>query len=222
MNNYWRTIVFSSKQNKYFLLPFATIWIVGFLCVLLYSKVSIHLFCNNSHSALGDILFPYITLLGESVPFIVAAILLFFHVRKAFFLFATQLVGAIFIYFLKNYFNAPRPRIVFEKLGLDLYTISGVELHSWNSFPSGHTMAGFAFFFSLAILLQQRYWKVVMLFCAVFTGYSRIYLNQHFLQDILAGSLLAIIIVLLVYPFFNNEASWGNKSLIPFGKKKSA
>nr|MBP6231605.1 phosphatase PAP2 family protein [Paludibacteraceae bacterium] len=193
-------------QNKYFLLPFATIWIVGFLCVLLYSKVSIHLFCNNSHSALGDILFPYITLLGESVPFIVAAILLFFHVRN----------------FLKNYFNAPRPRIVFEKLGLDLYTISGVELHSWNSFPSGHTMAGFAFFFSLAILLQQRYWKVVMLFCAVFTGYSRIYLNQHFLQDILAGSLLAIIIVLLVYPFFNNEASWGNKSLIPFGKKKSA
>jgi membrane-associated phospholipid phosphatase len=62
-----------------------------------------------------------------------------------------------------------------------------------HSFPSGHSASAFALFFSLAHITRQRSWEVFWLIMAVAVSYSRVYLSQHFLIDILGGSLIGII-----------------------------
>jgi membrane-associated phospholipid phosphatase len=61
-----------------------------------------------------------------------------------------------------------------------------------DSFPSGHTTSAFALATTIAIISKD---KKIGLFCfilAALTGYSRIYLGQHFLEDVGFGSLLGV------------------------------
>jgi membrane-associated phospholipid phosphatase len=218
-NTYLQQIATSLKDNKTYLLPYVIVWVLGLLIVLFYDKIDIHQFTNQRPCVVGDALFPFVTKLGETFPFIVAGCILLFHLRKALFVLSVQVVGAIAVYLLKNVFRAPRPRIVFQELGLDLHTIEGVRLHAWNSFPSGHTMTAFAFFLSLTFIVKNKMLKFFFFAMSLLVGFSRIYLNQHFLEDTLAGSLLAVIIVLLLYPFFSEQHTWGNLSLFPLKRK---
>ncbi|HNZ86045.1 MAG TPA: phosphatase PAP2 family protein [Paludibacteraceae bacterium] len=104
---------------------------------------------------------------------------------------------------------------------MDLHTIDGVRLHAWNSFPSGHTMTAFAFFLSLALIVKNQLLKFFFFAMSLLVGFSRIYLNQHFLEDTLAGSLLAVVIALTMYPFFNTQQTWGNKGLMSLANKST-
>jgi len=40
---------------------------------------------------------------------------------------------------------------------------------------------------------------------AILVAYSRIYLSQHFLTDVLAGSLIGVSIAMIVYYVFNTK-----------------
>jgi len=104
---YLQQLVTSLKVNKFYLLPYLIVWLMGLLVVLLYDKIDIHQFTNQRPCGIGDSLFPYITKLGETFPFIVGGILLLFHLRKALFVLSVQVVGAIVVYTLKNLFRAP-------------------------------------------------------------------------------------------------------------------
>jgi membrane-associated phospholipid phosphatase len=218
---YFQQIVTSLNDNKTYLLPYLIVWVMGLLVVLLFDKIDIHQVTNQRTCAIGDAFFPIVTKLGETFPFIVGGSILLFHLRKALFVLSVQVVGAIAVYLLKSLFRAPRPRIVFQELGLDLHTIDGVRLHAWNSFPSGHTMTAFAFFLSLALIVKNQLLKFFFFAMSLLVGFSRIYLNQHFLEDTLAGSFLAVVIVLIMYPFFNTQQIWGNKGLMSLVKKST-
>ncbi len=69
------------------------------------------------------------------------------------------------------------------------------------SFPSGHTSSAFA----ASTLLYKEYgykakWTAVLIFIpAVVVGVMRILNNRHWLNDVLAGALLGIVSVLLVF-----------------------
>jgi hypothetical protein len=61
---------------------------------------------------------------------------------------------------------------------------------SW-SFPSAHTSVSF----QAAAFIQKRYgWKygIFSYLAALFVGYSRIYAEKHFIEDVAAGALLGI------------------------------
>lgn len=73
------------------------------------------------------------------------------------------------------------------------------------SFPSAHTTQATAFFLTLtliAIRLLPPFWAaciaILSLLLAVGVGYSRVYLQVHYLSDVIAGIILAILLVLLV------------------------
>lgn len=70
-----------------------------------------------------------------------------------------------------------------------------------SSFPSGHAMASFTFYGYMIYMLWHldcpKKWKVLGIFLLstliLAIGYSRIYLNVHYLSDVLAGYLISFI-----------------------------
>jgi membrane-associated phospholipid phosphatase len=192
------------KSEKYFLLTFVAIWITTLLFLLTAGKIESHLLLNTYHTKWLDTFFRYFTQIGGWVPCAVAGILLLFRKwRVATIILVGQLVATLITSAIKRIFRAPRPSIVLSELGIDFPIIEGVDLHSTLSFPSGHTSAVFSFCFALAIFCPKWWQKILCLLIAILGGYSRIYLSQHFIEDVLAGSVIGIISVLILIPLVN-------------------
>jgi membrane-associated phospholipid phosphatase len=119
---------------------------------------------------------------------VVGSALLRVKARRRFAAFATTMAGGgLLNVFLKNFFQRPRPD---ESLWLG--TASGF------SFPSGHSMGAMLFFGSLAYVVYftfernrlERLAAVAACVLAILViGASRIYLNVHYLSDVVAGFL---------------------------------
>jgi membrane-associated phospholipid phosphatase len=79
--------------------------------------------------------------------------------------------------------------------------VAGVDVHTGaTSFPSGHTMTAFALYGLLAFLLTEKKWIGFFLsLLAIGAAISRVYLVQHFLQDIYLGSLMGFSLAVLWY-----------------------
>ncbi len=64
------------------------------------------------------------------------------------------------------------------------------------SFPSGHAMLSLTLVMAIAVLVPQRHWRSLFLFCgvllAIAIGWSRLYLGVHYPSDVLGGWALAI------------------------------
>jgi membrane-associated phospholipid phosphatase len=89
----------------------------------------------------------------------------------------------------------------------DLHFVEGVQLHAHHSFPSGHTTAAFAFFGFAALFLSRRnpLLQVTFAVSAALVGYSRMYLSQHFLEDVVVGMAIGTIIFILLSLFFKRQ-----------------
>lgn len=183
------------KRNGWFLVPYALVAIVCLSILLIYSKVDIHLFINSHYNDFGDYFFKYLTILGDGIiiPFI-ALFLVFIRFRFAFFLVLTYAVSGIFTQLLKRIFfwHVPRPTKFFEGIA-QLHLVPGVEQLGMKSFPSGHSTTAFAIMICFAILVKNDFTKLLFFVLAALIAYSRVYLSQHFLIDILAGSFIGVI-----------------------------
>ena len=189
------------KSEKYFLIPFVIIWIVGLTFWFIIDKVGMHLVLNGFHTFELDVFFKYFTQVGGWVPCAVGGVfLLLKRWRIASVILAGQLVATLITTPLKRIIRAPRPSVILSELGIDFPMVEGVDLHSTLSFPSGHTSAAFAFCFAVALFCTKWWQKMLCLLVAIFCGYSRIYLSQHFLEDVLAGSVVGVVSILLLYP----------------------
>ena len=106
----------------------------------------------------------------------------------------------------KAFFARARPVLYLQEHGL-LDTLQLVEHYGIDqlytgatSFPSGHTLSAFALFGYLALLSAHKRWVALALFLtALLVGLSRIYLIQHFLEDVYAGSIFGMGLALWCY-----------------------
>lgn len=97
--------------------------------------------------------------------------------------------AGVLTHLLKSYFERSRPAVAFRV----------VEVHGF-SYPSGHSLASAAVYFSIAILLSKSFVapiaKAVLysifLSLILLIGLTRIYLGVHFFSDVSAGILLGI------------------------------
>lgn len=179
--------------QRYFLIPFLILLLIGFFLLLLNSKSELFLWINSHHTAFFDELFKLITLLGDGImTVIVVLVLLFYKFRYAVLTGIAFAYNALVIQALKHFFKAPRPVKYFEEI-IPIRTIEGYPVHEWNSFPSGHTGTVFTLAVVLTYLLphRQRHWILIPL--AALTAFSRVYLAQHFMEDIIAGAILAVV-----------------------------
>ena len=201
------------------------------VALALVPKYQLHLALNtNIHSTGLDLFFFYFTKIAEYLPYIITFLLLFYKYSWAIFAALGQLGATLTTQILKHIINAPRPKTYFETNFPDLipqlHWVEGVNMHSWFSFPSGHTTAFFAMFFLLSLLACDNYrpqksisqaWLIQFLCFALATlgGYSRIYLSQHFTADVLAGTIVGVLLTSVFYiiPWPWNK-SWADKSII--------
>ncbi len=214
------------KDNYIFILPFTIIWIIMFVLLMYYGKINCHLLLNSFHTTIGDYFFKYITEVGGSIPFIILGLLLFYNYRNFIFLGLSQGLSSLITFIIKRVMQIPRPSVIFNELGIELPVVDGVDLHHSLSFPSGHTTTAFATFFVLAVIIKNKYIKLLCLIIAILGGYSRIYLSQHFITDVLAGALIGLLSAIIISPIFY-EKQWGDSNLIKtiknisYGKKKN-
>ena len=115
------------------------------------------------------------------------------------------IINTILIQVLKRvvFSNRFRPSFYFKNLIEDgsWNMIDGVELYEKFSFPSGHTALIFCLCMSICIFMKKKYLPLLLVLLAYIVGFSRIYLSQHFLIDVLAGALIGSLIPLLTYKY---------------------
>ena len=200
----------------YFAIPYCLFFAATLLMVLKYEKQELHLLLNSHHTPASDFLFRYLTHIGGTIPVIVGAILLFMRFRYGFYLLATLLFNVLITNGLKLIFKVPRPFVFFQenfpKISLPL--VEGVTIHYANSFPSGHTSAVFATMLTLALISKNKYMSIIGCILVISGAYSRIYLSQHFAEDILLGSVIGCSVSLALYPLYKKlgeHCAWTNK-----------
>jgi membrane-associated phospholipid phosphatase len=114
----------------------------------------------------------------------------------------------------------PRPAGYFQDT-VQLHLVEGVRLLYGHSFPSGHSASAFALFLTLSVLSRNRFIQVISFVLACAVAYSRVYLSQHFLSDILAGSLIGVIGTLGLYTvFYKKDLKWHQWSLLKTGRNE--
>ncbi len=105
-------------------------------------------------------------------------------------------VSAVITYFLKQYFERPRPLSVFGDENVNTFF---EQVHR-NSFPSGHTQAAFAACaFMFMTVRKYWYWYVILAFGM---GFERIYVGSHFPSDVLAGALIGTLSAYVMVKLF--------------------
>jgi membrane-associated phospholipid phosphatase len=204
------------RNNIAFLYPYYLFLLCGAVLLMMNTKADIHLEFNAFHSPFFNSFFFYFTYLGDGwTVLIVFVMLLAIRYRWALQLAMAVLFSAFITQVLKHtvFADVDRPAKFFEGVQ-EIYLIPGLENHLHNSFPSGHTTCAFALCFTLALIAKSRRLKFVYFLFALFIGYSRIYLSQHFFQDVYAGSIIGTATALFVYYFLEkNKSPWLERSL---------
>ena len=205
------------KDNQLFFIPYLIILILSIIIINIYNKTEIHIFINQNHNPLFDFFFKYITYLGNGLfVVLIFLICLFIKYRYALLIGISGILSSFVSQFLKQiiFTDYLRPVRYFNEI-YDLHLVPGVCLHKINSFPSGHTISIFCVVLVLVVIIKNKYIKLILLILALIVGFSRIYLSQHFFIDVLAGSLIGVLITLICIYFMNNQKkTWFERSLL--------
>lgn len=148
-----------------------------------------------------DFIFLNVTQLGEELVFIAVAVILFicFDKKFGFKLIMTYMLGSFIIDIMKEGFMVDRPYVLDPALGI------GAPTEGF-SFPSGHTMTATVIYLMLAVWLVRTYklsgkkkiWTYAAAGILIFlVAFSRIYLGQHYLTDVLGGFAIGAVTVLI-------------------------
>ncbi len=186
------------QKNIFYLRAYLTFFTLLFIFILTTEPLGATLFFSAHRTAVGDFFFKWITLLGEAYPFI--ALTLYFLFKKqrpiALKMAVVGILVLIPIGILKELFSYDRPATIIENMGFlpGFHFVRDVEiLRGATSFPSGHTAGAFAVWSLLAFQFSRnKTLQLVCLLIAIIVGISRVYLAQHFPQDVLFGSVIGI------------------------------
>jgi membrane-associated phospholipid phosphatase len=204
------------RNNFLLLFPYLLFLLAGAFLILANTKSETHLEFNRFHNSFFDIFFSYLTYLGDGFSALIAiVILLVVKWRFALLVAFSNILSATITQTLKHtlFSDVVRPKKFFEGIH-DIYLVPGVDNHLYNSFPSGHSTCAFALYFSIGMIVENKWLKLFCFFLALVVGYSRIYLSQHFFQDVYAGSLIGVVSTIIIYILIqSSNAEWMDRSL---------
>lgn len=149
-----------------------------------------------------------ITHLGDSM--ILASILSLMFVRKKPEAVLTLIIVVIITGIMGQIMKATlfegwdRPLKVFNESNI-VHTLDNYRLFH-NSFPSGHSITAMSAFTALVWCLKPNaMYQTIAAFIAILITYSRVYLGVHFPGDVLAGSVIGILLAIMLLPFIHSK-----------------
>jgi len=214
------------KKNIWIWLSYGLLLVCAILAILTHDKPTLHLQLNQlvGNPYLNNF-FYYITYVGDGglVVFILLAVLLYNTriglVTSLSFISAT-IISNLLKYTLFDDVNRPTYHFnYFDKVN-QLNLVEGISTHIHNSFPSGHATQAFAILFCLILCSSSNFMKGFYFIIALMAAFSRVYLSQHWLNDIVAGSLIGTISASFwyVYVFQNKRFNQLNAPLLKLRK----
>ncbi|MEO6902997.1 MAG: phosphatase PAP2 family protein [Bacteroidia bacterium] len=197
------------NANRAFIIPYIIFILLGAVLIIINSKSITHLEFNTLHNSFFDVFFYYATNLGDGVmALLIVIILIVIKYKYALIVALSTIIASLITQLLKHTFfsGIVRPKKFFEGVH-ELYFVPGVNNHLYNSFPSGHSTCAFSLYFSLALLVKNKLLKFIFFSVALLSAYSRIYLSQHFFEDVYVGSLIGTIIAFVVFYAISTKAN---------------
>ena len=148
-----------------------------------------------------DTVFSLITHLGSELVFMVLAVVMFWCVNKSqgLYLLSVGCFGTTVNQFLKITCRVPRPWV----RDPDFTIVESARADATGySFPSGHTQNSVGTFGCLAMGAKKNWARILFIALAVLTAFSRMYLGVHTPSDVLVSAVIALVMVLAMYPLF--------------------
>ena len=147
------------------------------------------------HNSVLDIIFPKLTVLGEvgMIWIVIGLLMLAFKKTRKWgivLLLVLALEGICNELVLKNIVQRTRPCLDYPHISML------VSIPDSYSFPSGHAASSFAC--ATVLYRCHKKWGIVALVFAAILAFSRIYLFVHYPFDVLAGTVLGILLAVLV------------------------
>lgn len=165
----------------------------------IYTRETVFLLLNKDLGKAGDIAFYYISYLAEGWIWIPYFMILFGWFKKdAIFILLNFLISTLFTQIPKQFIWDAVSRPMASGIPQDqIHRVAGVDMHLWNSFPSGHTATAFTIFLVTIYYFPKKVVLAVGAIYALACGYARVYLGQHFPLDVAGGMIVAILTLIL-------------------------
>ncbi len=191
------------KNNRIFFLGFFLFVLVSIFILIFFSKEDGFYLLNHYHFGILTCFFIYATYLGDGLFCIAIGILLFIFKKRfmSFMVLISYAISGLIAQVLKYFIIEPRPAVLLKDSNYK-YFIDNVTLHNLHAFPSGHTASAFALAAVLSFAAKNKKYSILFLFFAILVGYSRIYLAQHFLDDVLSGAIIGVGSAVICQVFF--------------------
>lgn len=191
-----------------------------FIVVLLHGHMELHAAINRCTSATLDPLFKYGTHLADGlVPVAFGLVFLFIRWRWFLLVAASVLGSSIIAQLLKHtlFAGVDRPSMFLADMpGLRL--VPELEMLHHNSFPSGHSTCAFSMCFVAAVLIGRPVPAALLALLAGLLAFSRVYLSQHFTEDVLCGAVIGTCTAWFAYRWLYRSAfsqrPWLDRSLL--------
>lgn len=146
--------------------------------------------------------YKYFTHVGDGVfAVILAVVVMFFNFKRGQYVLVAYIFAGVTSSLIKYFFNYIRPFHYFNwyHKHYTLNLVNGVDMLGERSFPSGHSTAAFVVFSALAFSTENKLAKLIFFIIAINAAFSRMYLSQHWLVDVLTGSLIGITYAIILY-----------------------
>ena len=193
-----------------------SIFILSLLLLFLISKGDLVLAFNDTYSQASVLFFRAINMLGDGLLFAIIGVpLLFIRFGTTIYFALLIIIQTILVRIFKDGISAswPRPISFFSERGIDLNIANEVNIHTVDSFPSGHATTAFTLALFFMLLVKKTKWQLAIFFVFTVAAVARVYLAQHFLIDVIAGyycALLTYLLAQLINDWLNIQSVKGN------------
>tara|TARA_B100000674_G_C37905760_1_gene946076 strand:+ start:201 stop:779 length:579 start_codon:yes stop_codon:yes gene_type:complete len=189
---------------------------LGALFILFQDKLDFQKKINQLGNPVLDLVMRNLTYAGDGLfAVLVFIVLLFIRIKTALIALISFALTAGIVQLLKHtVFDTMKRPYYFLQSDVNFRIIEDFTYHSSNSFPSGHSASIFAICTVIAYQYKSKLSiQLLLVVIAVLVALTRVYLCQHFLQDIIAGSLIGTLISYYTSLFLESRLNRFDKPL---------